>query len=325
MYAMNNSPNPNSSQQVSRDFKGIWIPREIWLHPFLSMQAKCLWAEIQSLHDREKGGCFASNEYLCGFIGLKLSRFKEVMKELRESGLIEDVSFDGRRRIIRAVMPNPTYEDEEVGGTSASRGPENRPSSGRKTGHPSYIENKDELKEKKSRNPSVAPVSDLAVEYASLLFEKIQERDPKFKPPNLVEWAKTIDRMHRLDNVPYEEIRELILFAQDHDFWHKNVLCPGSLRKQRTKLVLEKKDLEKKSAPEIKQDLIDKNKAIAEEVKNNLSETEGDTFGIIRIWPEQVEVHIGNSWLRLAYFENGFEQQLENMIRKAGYAWKPLK
>ena len=89
----------------TRGFLGVWIPKEIWLMKDLSITAKAVWAEIQSLHDDEKGGCFASNEYLAEFTGLKVRALQDVLSQLRSKGLIKTVSFNGRERILQAVEP----------------------------------------------------------------------------------------------------------------------------------------------------------------------------------------------------------------------------
>lgn len=100
---------------MNRDFKGIWIPREIWLSN-LSCQEKCLWAEIHSLFDREKGGCYASNEYLCDFTGVKERRLQEMLSNLKFQGWLVQVSFDGRNRVIKAVVPPEDFKPEERAG-----------------------------------------------------------------------------------------------------------------------------------------------------------------------------------------------------------------
>ena len=41
-------------KKQTRDFKGIWIPREIWLNENLSLQEKAFIVEIDSL-DKENG------------------------------------------------------------------------------------------------------------------------------------------------------------------------------------------------------------------------------------------------------------------------------
>jgi hypothetical protein len=100
--------------QMNRDFKGIWIPREIWLSN-LSCQEKCLWAEIHSLFDREQGGCYASNDYLGDFVGVKERRLQEMMSNLKFHGWLVQVSFDGRRRIIKAVVPPENFKPDDGG------------------------------------------------------------------------------------------------------------------------------------------------------------------------------------------------------------------
>lgn len=96
--------------EMPRDFKGIWIPREIWLNDDLLPNEKILWAEIHSLFDREHGGCHATNEYLAKFLRLKPLYVSQMISKLKKRGLIQDVHFDGRKRIIRAVMPPEKIE-----------------------------------------------------------------------------------------------------------------------------------------------------------------------------------------------------------------------
>jgi len=147
---MNNTEHENiCPTKISRDFKGLWIPREIWLHPRLSLQAKSLWAEIHSLHNRDVGGCFASDEYFEEFMQIKRSRLHEIYKELYDEGLLIKVSFDGRRTIRRVIEPID-HGGRQLSGkpdTSNSSCPENRTPPIRKTGFAPYIENKDENKD----------------------------------------------------------------------------------------------------------------------------------------------------------------------------------
>lgn len=95
--------NENHVNKMSRDFKGIWIPREICLAQGLSAIEKLLWAEIDSLYNEEKKGCFASNEYLADFMGVKERTIRDALCKLRQLQLIEDVSFNGRERVIKAL------------------------------------------------------------------------------------------------------------------------------------------------------------------------------------------------------------------------------
>lgn len=71
---------------MERDFKGIWIPKEIWLNTHLTMNEKLFLVEIDSL-DNEKG-CFASNDYFSEFFGLSKNRCSEIIKSLEKKGFL---------------------------------------------------------------------------------------------------------------------------------------------------------------------------------------------------------------------------------------------
>ena len=49
-------------ENFPRDFKGIWIPRELWLDRLLSCLERQLIAEIHSL-DCGEDHCYASNDH----------------------------------------------------------------------------------------------------------------------------------------------------------------------------------------------------------------------------------------------------------------------
>jgi|SRR5690625_3690090 len=71
---------------MNRAFKGVWIPKEIWLSDKLTLQEKVFLVEIDSL-DNEKG-CFASNKHFANFFNLSKNRCSEVIKSLEAKGLI---------------------------------------------------------------------------------------------------------------------------------------------------------------------------------------------------------------------------------------------
>lgn len=85
-----------------RDFKGVWIPREIWLSPGLSMVEKCLLIEIDSLDNEDH--CFATNEYFADFLNITPTTVSTAISNLKDYGLIELVSFNGRKRVLRSCL-----------------------------------------------------------------------------------------------------------------------------------------------------------------------------------------------------------------------------
>jgi len=88
-------------EKQSRDFKGVWIPKEIWLSEQLSLMEKVLFVEINSL-DNERG-CFASNGYFAEFFGMSDRQIRTHIGSLRAKGFIT-VSIQNRNeRIIRVA------------------------------------------------------------------------------------------------------------------------------------------------------------------------------------------------------------------------------
>ena len=69
-----------------RAFKGVWIPREIYLADDLSWTEKILLVEIESL-DHEIG-CFASNEHFASFLGISKGRVSKNIGTLIDKGYV---------------------------------------------------------------------------------------------------------------------------------------------------------------------------------------------------------------------------------------------
>lgn len=87
-----------------RGFKGIWIPREIWLHPDLTMQEKIMLVEIDSL-DNDRG-CWAQNKHFAEFLNIGERRVQTIIKSLKEKGYIT-IGFTykpGTKEIERRVI-----------------------------------------------------------------------------------------------------------------------------------------------------------------------------------------------------------------------------
>lgn len=89
---------------MDRGFKGIWIPREIWLSKELTIQEKVLLAEIDSLDNDE--GCFASNEYFGEFLDLSKERARKIIASLKNKGYIsvEIIYKEGTKEVDKRIM-----------------------------------------------------------------------------------------------------------------------------------------------------------------------------------------------------------------------------
>lgn len=91
--------------QQERDFKGIWISKEIWLDTRLNALEKIILAEIDSLDNDEKG-CFASNKYLADFCVCSETKVSTAISKLIEFGYLYLEKFNGRERILKSRLSN---------------------------------------------------------------------------------------------------------------------------------------------------------------------------------------------------------------------------
>jgi len=75
---------------MSREFKGIWIPKNIWFSKDLSLQEKIFMVEIDSLNAKENGErhCYATNKYFSAFFGLSKNRCSSIISGLEKKGYI---------------------------------------------------------------------------------------------------------------------------------------------------------------------------------------------------------------------------------------------
>lgn len=93
-----------------REFKGVWIPKEIWLCKDLTALDRVIYAEIDSLDNENH--CIASNKYFAEFCGVGEATITRSIQKLIDKGYIEIVSFDGRRRVIKMIKQ--THQNDEA-------------------------------------------------------------------------------------------------------------------------------------------------------------------------------------------------------------------
>lgn len=85
-----------------REFRGVWVPSEVWLDARLTAIEKMILVEIDSLDGEE--GCYASNQYLAEFCQCSQAKVSAAISKLRKLGYVESASFDGRKRILHSCL-----------------------------------------------------------------------------------------------------------------------------------------------------------------------------------------------------------------------------
>jgi DNA replication protein DnaD len=90
---------------AERDFKGVWIPRAVWLDESLNALEKVILTEIDSL-DMGESGCFASNKYIADFCQCSETKVSTAISKLIDRGYLYVKSFDGRQRVLKSRLSN---------------------------------------------------------------------------------------------------------------------------------------------------------------------------------------------------------------------------
>lgn len=283
------------SENLTRNFTHLTIPAEIWLRRDISLQAKCLWAEIRSLHDKERGGCYASDEYLIEFLQVKRSRLYEIYQELKGVGLLETVHFDGRRTIRRAVVPDVEYQSvQQLSGKPDSSNPENRTAKVRKTGSPTDIYSKEENKEYIGAAPK----------------KKIQKNSSKEKKISFGKYVEfTRSQYESLCKIHgKEKVDDIIQRMEDHCVNNRPKGYKDYTAAFRTFLASYKPPQNEKFT----------NLSHREKVLKRFKHGEIYNGADCYITENAIAFQRGITHVEVRFKDNGFEEQLANMLRKFG-------
>jgi|SRR6185369_12055647 len=228
----------------SRDFKGVWFPKEIWLNKGLSLVEKAILIEVDSL---DMGGehCFASNEYLAEFVGCSSDSVTRAIKKLVSEGFLTveyKPSKEGKQRIIssclavRKMRRTPPQNAENPKPQNAV--------------HSITLPLRDSTNTKNTLPDDYPPVI-----LATLLLTEHRKSDPNFispdkEKPTIQRWAKDIEKLIRLDTRLPGDIRAVIEWCQAPGcFWAPNILSGKKLRDKFPTLLLQSQIGKTKNKP----------------------------------------------------------------------------
>jgi len=226
---------------IDRDFKGIWIPKEIWLDENLSFIEKVLLVEINSL-DNEKG-CFASNEYFAAFFKVGVTAISRHISKLKKFGYITQQNFDGRTRVLKSQINVICKSDlsQSTKQTCTKVQGSLDPNDKHNNIYNKTTNNKD--------NKNTLVLSDEEDEILSLLLEKIRLFNPNlsFHKSGSLAWskhyAKPIQMLFRKGGkgeskgYTYDALKRIIEWLFDDSFWCTTIQSPNGLYKNISKIV----------------------------------------------------------------------------------------
>lgn len=87
-------------------------------------------------------------------------------------------------------------------------------------------------KNSSKRGKRVFNDDDVEMKLVNHMISLIRQNDPKFKKPNIQTWCDSIRLTIEQDNRTPEEIKTVMEWAQNDNFWNSKILSPVKLRKQ---------------------------------------------------------------------------------------------
>lgn len=88
---------------MERQFKGIWIPAEIWEDTNLTWNEKIVLMEIDSFTAAGKD-CFISDEYIGKLVGVSTRTAASIVAKLVRLGYVKKTRSDGRHRYLESAI-----------------------------------------------------------------------------------------------------------------------------------------------------------------------------------------------------------------------------
>lgn len=90
----------------TRDFKGVWIYKNLYLSREYTPNEKFLLLEIYSLSKGSKKQCYANNRHFADFIGVKENTIQKAILKLEKNGHIkrEYTYREGTREITGRII-----------------------------------------------------------------------------------------------------------------------------------------------------------------------------------------------------------------------------
>lgn len=204
------------------------VPANVRYDDRITPNAKLLYGEITALCN-EKGYCWASNTYFSKLYKVSKQSISTWINQLIKYGYItsEIIYKEGTKEILNRYIRILVYPIKENLNTPIQEN----------------LKDNNTLLNTTVNNTSnkYCPNSN-EFRLSSYLYGWIKKNNSKAKEPNLQTWSKTFDKILRIDKRPVEEVKEVIKWSQEDDFWFKNILSPDKLRKQYDRLLLQMKD-----------------------------------------------------------------------------------
>lgn len=180
---------------------------------------KILWSQIHQLD--QKDGCFASNKYLAEIMKRSVPWISQRIAKLKKIGYLFEESFDGRKRILRCIIPSELN-------TSLIKFIRQPYKIYKADSNVPIIVKKKELKEiYPPVNQKWINLSSKQIRETKKLYPDLMKNIPSSSKNN---GAIELEKLERIDKFKYQEIKSSILWAVQDSFWGTKILSCASIR-----------------------------------------------------------------------------------------------
>jgi hypothetical protein len=162
--------------------------------------------------------------FLVNWLKFNLTSSPKVIGCIRRE--LENVKNDGFRRQISRQLTEKEKKKDRV-------------SIGYGYGIDTLSQEKEKEKEKKESSRPKLTFTDDDMKAAKWMFSRIQKLNSSAKQPNFERWANDIRLMRDVDGKDHKAVCELFKWANEHDFWQRNILSPGKLREKWDQLTMQ--------------------------------------------------------------------------------------
>lgn len=104
------------------------------------------------------------------------------------------------------------------------------------------VEDSPKPEKKEHRKPKFAEDHEATI-LTKLLVKMMLQNNPNARIPKTEkqkeQWVDVMEKIHRLDGYSYEQIKQVIIWSQNDDFWKANILSTRKLREKMPTLVLQ--------------------------------------------------------------------------------------
>lgn len=181
-----------------------------------------------------RGQVMTSLESLAKRARVSIRTVRTSLKNLEKAGFLTNKSTN-KFRILTILNYDREQSQEERERQADRQAPDKQATSARQA--PDNDITREPVNKGTKEPERTPPLPSESYNIASFLCRCIADRQPRSEPARqpdrcIKRWAPDVDKIHRLDGRPWDDIHKILKWSQQNLFWRKNIMSGAKLRKQ---------------------------------------------------------------------------------------------